>query len=225
MRKMNKLVNAVNNQVINTLDRLQSLGYVYYYNPPDIYEDKKKSLLLCNNHQSMKETSEKYFLRPEQYCALISTNDYWALLKDYSIIRGSFEFEKNKLIKESLLWWPCPVLPDRSMVEELGLDESVKLLFNDKNTISRIRMRTPMRVDFDVNNDSEMHPRAHMHMQSVETRINTCEPICFNRFMEYILLNYYSEWKIKFDKREFISFTYEKKKRIIEYNRSVKLCF
>lgn len=222
---MNKLVKAVHDQVVNTLDRLQSLGYVYYYNPPEVVENKKEALLLCKNHESMPETSERYFLRPEQYCAMVSTNDYWALLKDYSIIRGSFEFNKNILIKESLLWWPCPVLLDESAVEELGLDEAVKYLFMESNTIKRIMMRTPMRVDFDANKDTDLHPRAHIHLQSPETRINTCEPICFNRFMEYILLNYYSEWEIKFDKREFIHFTYEKKNKGIDYRRTVKLCF
>lgn len=223
--RMNRTVESVYNQIVNTLDRLQNSGYVDFYSLPNIVEKNKYTMLSWNNYQSAKETSENYFLRVEQYCKIISTNAYWALLKDHSVIRGSFEFDNNKLLRESLLWWPCPVILDEDMVNEFGLDESVEYLFQSNDTASNVRMRTPMRIDFDVNNNESDHPRAHMHMQNVNTRINTCEPICFNRFLNYVFSNYYPEWNVKFDEREFLSFTYDNKNDNVKYNRTLKISF
>lgn len=219
---MNKNVESIYNQVVNTLDRLYDLGVLYYYQLPTVKEWKNHAVLSWNNYQSDIKTSERYFIRPEQYCKIISTSAYWALLKDYSIIRGSFEFINNKLIKESLLWWPCPVILDDDMVNEFGIDDSVELSFQENNSISKVRMRTPMRFDFDVKNNRRNHPRAHLHMQNVETRINTCEPICFNRFMDFVLNSFYLDWKIPFDKREFVSFPYKDMDTVVEYDRKTK---
>lgn len=222
---MNKSVRALHNQVINSLERLQNEKKLYYYCLPCIQENNNYVRISWNNHRSDARLSEKYFLRVEQYCEILRDQAYWAILKDFSLIRGSFEFEDNKLLRESLLWWPCPAILDLDMVEEFGLLETVEAMFGGKVDLSAIRMRTPMRIDFDVKNDSANHPMAHIHMQNAETRINSREPICFNRFLSYVIVNFYPDWEMSFDVLDYIPLNYEKQRDSIEYDRSLTICY
>lgn len=56
-----------------------------------------------------------------------------------------------------------------------------------------------------------------MHTQHEECRINTKEPICFNRFINYIIQCYYPEWNVKFRQTDFIKLNFEKSRNEISY--------
>lgn len=204
---MNKNVETCYNQIMNTLERLYELGYIKYYDKPKITESKKRVLITWNNHTSSKELNEHYFLSPKQYIKIISTRAYHALLKDNSIIRFSFEFEKSKLMKESLLWWPCPANINEEDAVELSLDDAIIMAIISEEKEDNVIMRSPVRIDFDANNDTPKHPKSHIHFQNADTRINSNYPICFNRFIDFIIKNFYPDWDVNFDKRNFISFS------------------
>lgn len=134
-----------------------------------------------------------------------------------------FVFVDNKIISENLLWWPCPIQIDGNMVEEFGLLETIEMILEDKEVEKYIRMRSPIRMDFDVENNTEEHPGAHLHMEHEECRINTDEPICFNRFINYIIKSFYPGWKVEFKEYDYINFKYDKPKHKITYNNRTKI--
>ncbi len=128
------------------------------------------------------------------------------MLFDGSLIRVNFEFENNELKTQNLLWWPAPychadLLQDGYSPVDLLLD-----FYGDPKWNESIRMRSPIRIDFDSKNNSEGHPHSHMHIQNEETRINTDFPLCFNKFIEFIFKNFYPNYKIKFTKFDFIKY-------------------
>jgi len=227
--KKNKNVEGLVRQIQTTLSRLQDLHIVDYYNEisiDDFLSENGRRLcrLSWNNHKPGR-TSGDSFLQLEQYFNILEDTSYLALLADYSIVRCSFTFDKNKLVNESLLWWPSPIqIEDREYVEFFGISEVAKAMIQDSASLARIRMRSPIRIDFDSERDDMCHPRAHMHIESEDTRINTNTPICFNRFMQFILQNFYPQFKVSFSKSEFISFTYDQK-RDLEYLNKTQLLY
>lgn len=218
MMKMNKNVESTLIQIKNTLDNLIVQGVVLYTIPCDYRRDKKKNIeqITWKNHMSGREVSSKAFTSVNQYLRILSTNAYHALLIDYSIVRCSFIFQRNKILSQHLLWWPCPVRIDRELEEEFGLVRSIQLLL-DTNASQYLRMRTPIRLDFDVSNNTPTHPRAHLHMQHYDNRINTMGPICFNRFMRFILENYYPNLIIDYKQWNNLNFQYDDKHKNVEY--------
>lgn len=222
---MNKNLERIVAQIQNTVEQMQKSGYVLYYNLPKCEEYDGKKVVTWNNHKGGREVSSKYFLRIAQYMKIVSDGAYMAILSDYSIIRCSFSFVDNKIVSENLLWWPCPVRMDSNMADEFGLIETVEMLLTDKDVEKYIRMRSPIRVDFDVDNDTEEHPRAHLHMENEECRINTNEPICFNRFINYIVKSFYPSWKIEFKEYDYIKFQYDKSNRKKLYSNKTQILF
>lgn len=70
-------------------------------------------------------------------------------------------------------------------------------------------MRSPIRIDFDSENDKEGHPAVHLHTQHHNSRMKVNKPICFNRFMRFIIENYYPNTVINFDKWYYASFKFD----------------
>lgn len=221
---MNKNVERINVQIRNTLERMTNLGYALYYNLPKIDQKKDSDRITWNNHNGERKVSSKHFLNVDQYLKIVSDNAYWVLLNDYSIIRCAFVFKDNKLESENLLWWPCPVKIDSNMVDEFGLVETVECLLQADSSES-ILMRSPIRIDFDIQNDKETHPMAHMHLQNENCRINTNYPICFNRFVNYIVKCFYPNWKLDFKSNDYIVFKYDKESRCINYYNKTEMKF
>ena len=219
----NKNLRRVSEQIENTLDQMSKLGYVWYYDIPKCEKNGIEDRITWNNHIGGRTVSGKYFLRINQYLEILSSKALIAILSDYSLIRCAFSFIENKLVSETLLWWPCPVKIDESFLECCSLEEIIEMTLADKEAERYIRMRSPIRIDFDVENDNEGHPGAHIHMEHEECRISTVEPICFNRFMNYIVKSFYPCWNIELKKTEYIKFSYDKPKHPISYKNETKI--
>lgn len=217
--KMNKNAENTYNQIVNTLELLKSNNIINYFNIPEVIIDKVNDMqhITWNNTSGGRSVCGKSFLKIEQYLYILKTGAYQAIMEDNSIIRCSFNFEGSELLSQNLLWWPCPIIVDEDMVSELGLIETIECLIQDSAAEKCLRMRSPVRIDFDAGNDKEYHPRAHMHIQHHECRINTNEPICFNRFMKHILINYYPEMYIDFKHWDYLTYHFKNRNRHIEY--------
>lgn len=222
---MNKNVENTIIQIDNTLETLRTLDIIRFIIPHKHYCDKKENIeqITWDNHQSGRDFCGKAFTTIQQYMAILSTNSYQVLLKDYSIIRYSFKFMGSKLLSQNLLWWPCPVKMEPGYEEEFGLVESVQVLIEDSKARNYLRMRTPIRIDFDVSNNKAHHPRAHIHMQHHESRINSNEPICFNAFIRFVLENCYPELIVDYRMWNFLNYQYEDKNKKIEYINKTRL--
>ncbi len=217
--KLNKNVENTYNQIANTLELLDKKNIISYYYLPEINEDKKNNIqqITWIDTEGGRSVSGKAFLRIEQYLHILRTKAYHALLTDNSIIRCSFCFEGSELISQNLLWWPCPIIVEQDVENGMGLIETIENYLNEKDTALRLQMRSPVRIDFDVNNDKDLHPRAHMHIQHPDCRINTNEPVCFNKFIKHILINYYPDIDVDFKHWDYLTYHYKDKHKKSQY--------
>ncbi|MDQ0926538.1 hypothetical protein QFZ25_000598 [Bacillus atrophaeus] len=195
---MNKNVLSIKEQIENSLDVLLNLKLIKFFNPVKVDYDQgnDKTVISWYNHKGGREVSSNAFLKLSQYLTLLEHGAYHVLMNDYSIIRFSFTFEHNKLISQNLLWWPCPVFIDFEDDGEFSPYDIVNLHLEDQENL---RMRSPIRVDFDFSNDTPDHPKAHVHTQHPKSRMNTIKPICFNTFIRFILNHYYPSVNISDD--------------------------
>ncbi|MGY1460353.1 DUF2290 domain-containing protein [Bacillus toyonensis] len=212
-QKINQNVLAIKEQIDNSLNQLASLNIVRFYNPSNITNNKQDDTFRISwfNHVGGRNVSSNAFLHLNQYLAILESGAYHALMHDYSILRVSFTYQHSKLISQNLLWWPCPVKIDFEYEEEFTPFELVNDFLEDKNNY---RMRSPIRIDFDIENDTEDHPKAHIHTQHPKSRMNTVEPICFNTFIRFILNHYYPEVDVDITKFPKCPISYPKVKEI-----------
>lgn len=161
-----------------------------------------------NNHVSGRANSGNSFTKLNQYVHILSNNSYHCLLFDGSLIRANFEFEDNILLIQNLLWWPAPYDYEYGSFLKDGYApvDLVEEFFEENHWYEHVKMRSPIRIDFDSNNNSVKHPQSHMHIQHEDARLNTDTPICFNRFVDFIFRNFYPQCTINFSKFDFIEY-------------------
>lgn len=118
----------------------------------------------------------------------------------------NFVFEDDRLLEQNLLWWPSPF--DLSELLEDGQPpvEIVESFYRDPNWHDMLSMRSPVRIDFDSVNGREDHPYCHLHIQSGETRLSIDQPICFNRFVDFIFRNFYPQLSLAFSPYDYITY-------------------
>lgn len=221
--KTNNVFNNTASQIKSTVEVLKSRGFVTFDIPPDQIITGKTQQLTWQNHRGGRLVSSKAFLTIDQYLEILSGNSYQILLSDYSIVRYSFVFDGAKLEQQNILWWPCPVKMDIDTENEFGIVEGIKQKINASSNQSDFIMRSPVRIDFDSSNDTNQHPRAHVHIEHADCRINSKEPICFNRFMKFIITNFYPYEIFNFDKWHFMTYQYDHQRRQTEYDNPTLL--
>ncbi|GBG58431.1 hypothetical protein SPFL3102_02153 [Sporomusaceae bacterium FL31] len=142
-----------------------------------------------------------------------------ALLFDGSIIRSSLSFNGQNLINHSHLWWPAPYINDTSLTDVFTPQNQYEDFMTDPKWMDKVIMRSPIRIDFDAEKETEKHPLVHMHTQNYETRLHVDEPICFSKFMKYIFQNFYPEIELEYQKWNLLSFSY-RKPRVLQHDFS-----
>lgn len=195
------------NQMNSTLEMLMEKALAISYNAvPPVNDIVRRCQITWNGHISHRANSGKSFTMLDQYIHILQTNSYHCLLFDGSIIRANFEFEDDKLLRQNLLWWPAPYNYGDILQEGYPPVELFQNFCEDKDWPKIIRMRSPIRIDFDSSNNAEKHPPGHLHIQNEETRLNINNPVCFNRFVNFIFRNFYPQFGVNFSEYDFIKY-------------------
>jgi hypothetical protein len=230
IRKINNMkkqqisyASQIETQINNTLDALFSKKLLYTYNY--ISKNNKgngKWRLSWENHQSGKFNTGRYFLKLEQYKKILENNSYLCILYDGSIIRVSYTFENNILTGHNLLWWPAPYAYNGITTEDMSPYELMEEFLIDFQWHEVLKMRSPVRVDYDpaITAVSETHSATHIHMQHENCRMYVQKPLCFNKFIKFILNNYYPNSSFDIEERDYIEFNISDKHEYIEYKNS-----
>lgn len=206
-------------QINSTLNLLYNKALLVAYNEvPKCKHIQKNHQITWYNHTPSRINTGKSFNKLAQYKNILETNSYHGLLFDGSLIRVNFEFENDILLTQNLLWWPAPC-DFSDLINDFPPLDILSDLYGNEKWFESIIMRSPIRIDFDSNNNSDTHPRCHMHIQNAETRLFIENPICFNKFICFILKNFYPNYTINFINEDFINYKTPKSK-VILYNLS-----
>lgn len=209
----------INKNVLNLADEMNNmmmllfdLKLLYYFNEVRPRIKNEIQVITWNDHSPSRANCGASFTTLEQYEHILNSGAFHCILFDGSIIRSSFEFDGKYLINHSHLWWPAPYIDDGNLTEEFTPQLKYEDFLSDSNWMKKVRMRSPIRIDFDPESESITHPLVHMHTQHHQSRIHVDKPICFAKFIQYIFQNFYPHIELDFSKWNFLGFTYPKSK-------------
>lgn len=153
------------------------------------------------------ESNETQFASAEEYLLFLQEGHYTLVLFDGALIQTAYAFERGKLTRHRLGYYPCPINLDFRDGDYENFVEVVEEQL-EKSSFKSFNCRSPIRFDFDSDAAREGHPASHVHMNSQETRVPAYGPVSFGHFARFIFRNYYNaiwqdheklrEWPVKF---------------------------
>jgi hypothetical protein len=129
-----------------------------------------------------------------EYCQCIQNQAYIAILFDGALIQCSFDFRGTTLQGHRLCYYPCPFdIPTDELREEPLLD---LIDFYATECRELLRLRSPLRFDYDPKNASVGHSATHLHMLHSHCRLPVIAPLAFGHFVHFVFSNFYPrQWE------------------------------
>ncbi len=131
------------------------------------------------------------FATVDEYTAHLDNGAYTAVLYDGALLQISYDFAGNDLVGHRLCYYPCPF----NVEKELLLSEPIAdviAAYRDAG-YEYLRLRSPLRFDFDTKNSSQGHPTVHLHVLSGHCRVPIVAPLSPGNFIRFIFLHFYPE--------------------------------
>ncbi len=206
-RTINQFAQSTVEQVNSTLEMLQLQHLSVCYNSMTIPDYTSPDCQITwKNHVSDRSNAGESFTKLEQYLHILRNNSYHSLLFDGSLLRANFIFQNNILLSQNLLWWPAPYNYGNLLLDGYSPIQILDDFFSDPKWFDVIKMRSPIRIDFDSSINTLDHPSTHMHTQHEDCRMVIQQPICFNRFVNFIFSNYYPNLSISLSEFDYINY-------------------
>jgi hypothetical protein len=141
----------------------------------------------------------------EDYISLLTNQQYSYLMADGGIIQIAYTFNRERIERHRLAYYPCP-FPitgrDISAYGEMGILD----LINDQYMTEieeNVLLRSPIRFDYSPEAAAKFHPASHITLNDPSCRIPARAPLNFDTFIQFILENFYPDaWQSKMVVRE-----------------------
>lgn len=135
---------------------------------------------------------QEQIISADNYRSWLASEEYSALLFDGSILQISYDFRGNNLIGHRLVYYPCPYDVDQEL---LRLEPVLDVIGLYAGIEDNVRLRSPIRFDFDVHAASDEHPAAHVTLFWSHCRWAISAPVSLGHFVRFIFKNFYpSHW-------------------------------
>lgn len=128
----------------------------------------------------------------KEYVDLVQQRQYSFLLADGSIFQLCWTFSREQLIKHRLLYVPAPLVFDQDDVAELGLLDTLDMIFPVSQQ-AHLLMVTPVRFDFDSAAASGNHPASHLTIIKHCCRVPVFGPLSLGHFCRFIFRSFYPD--------------------------------
>lgn len=125
----------------------------------------------------------------EEYLSWIDAQMYSAILYDGSLLQLSYDFDGPELIRHRLLYYPCPFDVD-PLLFNAGEVLEVMDLYRSQG-VDKVRLRSPLRFDYDPKNQRDFHPASHLTFLSESCRWAVAFPLSPGHFIRFIFHHFY----------------------------------
>jgi len=134
------------------------------------------------------------FYTIETYLAWIESRQYSAVLFDGSLLQLTFDFRGQALAGHRLVYIPCPFLIIAEDAELLRTEPILDVIdMYRARGEACLRLRTPIRFDFDPDAADDQHPASHVTLNGQACRIPACGPLSLGYFIELVFRHLYPE--------------------------------
>lgn len=123
------------------------------------------------------------------YCKFLECMPYSAILYDGAILQISYDFENDTLAAHRLLYFPCPFDLDQRSLRSKPIGGIIELYRAEGN--SAVRLRSPLRFDYDREVRHSGHPAAHLTLLWDHCRWAVVAPLSLGHFVRFIFRHFY----------------------------------
>jgi hypothetical protein len=181
-------------------------------------QDRISSLTWASNPDAGSPVVYGQFAVITEYRRLLRDGHYSCVLNDGSLIQISARYRDDELIYHRYCYYPCPLLLDRDdigfegdllemfdlfLLEDFEGGEGGKN-FDDSLAVppeARLRLRSPVRFDFDLDQQRADHPASHLTFGHEECRWPVFGPLSLGHFIRFVFQHFRPE---EWDQYEFV---------------------
>jgi hypothetical protein len=148
--------------------------------------------------------------RLEDYITLLVNQEYSYLMHDGGVIQIAYTFDRDRIDRHRLAYYPCPFPITRRDVNSYngGLLDLITEQFMTKIE-ENLLLKSPIRFDYVPSVAAHYHPASHLTLNDPACRVPARAPLHFDTFMKFILENFYFEaWQSETVVRE-LAFSHE----------------
>lgn len=179
-------------EIQNLLDLLLIHDVVIYANPV-VKKIERGGLTRVSWSAPRKATLGELFRGEfatlDDYHSWLKSEAYSAVLYDGAILQMSYDFEGDQLTGHRLVYYPCPFDVDEDLLRSEPMSDVIDLY--RENESSTVRLRSPLRFDCDIENQSEDHPGSHLTFLSSDCRLALVAPISPGHFVRFLFKHFY----------------------------------
>jgi len=187
--------NDVRQEIDNCLDLMLHSGITLIANPVVVERNGRKARVTWRSPAGLGTLEGTYpFATVDEYREHLRNQAYSAVLCDGSLLQISYEFYGTKLSGHRLCFYPCPfdVEPEYFQTEPLLDVVDLHRVAADAS----LRLRSPIRFDYDPTKASEGHPAVHVHMLWGHCRCAVDAPLSVGHFLQFVFCNFFpSVWE------------------------------
>lgn len=143
----------------------------------------------------LSEIFREDFTSIDDYCKWLEAKAFSMILYDGSFIQITYDFLGNDLVSHRLAYYPCPFDLDQDLLNESPILDIISLYRGKDNSI--VKLRSPIRFDYDLKAQSLDHPAVHMTFIFPHCRWAVVAPISPGHFIRFVFKNFYPHlWNI-----------------------------
>jgi hypothetical protein len=131
------------------------------------------------------------FASLREYSHQLAANAFTTILFDGSVIQLSVDTLRDEIVGHRFCFFPCPFDLQAEDLLQLPLLDLVKL--HEEAGLEHLRLRSPMRFEYDPRNASENHPVCHVHFLWSHCRCSVVAPISLGHFIKFIFSHFYPQ--------------------------------
>ncbi|MCX6116436.1 MAG: DUF2290 domain-containing protein [Proteobacteria bacterium] len=185
---------VVRNQIESFVNFALRAGFAIDANPVLKLTSNLRNRITWSNNPRISDSFGK-FATLDEYVAFVTRRDYNILLYDYSFIQLCYEFNRSEIVGHRLCYYPCPITFESSDFDNFNILELISLL-DGEAWQQRLRLRSPVRFDFDKKAVSLEHPASHFTICEDSCRIPVHAPLSVGHFVKFITRHFYPTiWK------------------------------
>lgn len=189
----------IRSEIVKLGDTLSNAGLIIEMNYPHTYRLGGGIAVLSWDNYGVSESVE--FASVEEYMQFLENRQYVFILFDGSLVQLVYQFRGKRIVGHHLGYFPSPVpIQPEELREYFAYGLTLTDLVNDKlqqDTFrSNLRLRSPIRFDFDIEDNREDHPASHLHISQSDCRIAVVAPLSIGHFLCFLFRHFYPEhWR------------------------------
>jgi hypothetical protein len=137
-----------------------------------------------------------------EYRTLLLGSHFICLMNDGALLQLSVDIRNNQTVGHRFAYYPCPVMLPASIdvldSDELDiillqeLDSAISSISDNTNpTGVQLRLRSPIRFDYDASPSSD--PPSHFHFANPDVRVPVHSALSVGHFVQFVMRHFYPE--------------------------------